>query len=30
MRDPYQRMRKLDDGLPPIETPRLLSPSLRP
>jgi hypothetical protein len=28
MRDMYLRLRDLDDGLPPIETTRLLSPAI--
>ena len=28
MRDTYQRLRGLDDGLPPIDQTRLLSPAL--
>lgn len=28
MRDTYKRLRRLDDGLPPIETTNLLSPTL--
>ena len=28
MRDIYQRLRDLDDGLPPVETTILLSPAL--